>query len=65
VNDRKWSLEVDLAKGEPENPASWDEVCSKFRGNAAMLLSEEEVEMLGQAITDLDKSSLGTILRLI
>ena len=30
---RSASTEVDLAKGEPENPASWDEIMQKFVTN--------------------------------
>jgi len=29
-NNKEWSAEVELAKGEPENPASWEEIHEKF-----------------------------------
>ncbi|MDP2973010.1 MAG: MmgE/PrpD family protein, partial [Deltaproteobacteria bacterium] len=36
--NREWSAEVDLAKGEPENPAAWNEVYQKFFTNASLVL---------------------------
>jgi len=52
------SAEVDLAKGEPENPASWDELHQKFYHNARLLLSEEEVKRISRTIMDLEHVSL-------
>jgi 2-methylcitrate dehydratase PrpD len=62
---REFAAELDLAKGEPENPASWDEVYEKFRSNAGLLLSPAEVESLGNAIADLENRSIEAIVGMI
>jgi 2-methylcitrate dehydratase PrpD len=49
------SSEVNLAKGEPENPASWDEITRKFFANATQLLSREEAEQLADGIIRLEE----------
>jgi 2-methylcitrate dehydratase PrpD len=64
-NNRVWSAEVELAKGEPENPASWEEIYRKFYTNATMLVSEEEVETLADTVLHLEHSSLDGIIKLI
>jgi 2-methylcitrate dehydratase PrpD len=56
--DRIWSAEVELAKGEPENPASWDEIYNKFHTNATLLISEKDARKLGDAIMNLEDLSL-------
>jgi len=40
-------VEVELAKGEPENPASWDELYRKFFSNATCLLSGRDAKETG------------------
>jgi len=55
---KKWSAEVDLAKGEPENPASWEEIYRKFYNNAMLLISERGTEDLGQTIMELENTSI-------
>ncbi len=60
-----WSAEVDLAKGEPENPASHEELQRKFLSNAAMLISEEEARRLGEVIANLDELSLADLTRFL
>jgi 2-methylcitrate dehydratase PrpD len=57
-NRVSWSSEVDLAKGEPENPASWKEIYKKFFNNATLLLSESQTEKLRQTIIDLENASI-------
>ncbi|MBW2566805.1 MAG: MmgE/PrpD family protein [Deltaproteobacteria bacterium] len=57
-NRVSWSSEVDLAKGEPENPASWKEIYKKFFNNATLLLSEPQTEKLRQTIIDLENASI-------
>lgn len=59
------SAEVDLAKGEPENPASWDELHQKFYHNASLLLSEEDVKRISRTIMDLEHVSLPELVDLI
>ncbi|MBW2638002.1 MAG: MmgE/PrpD family protein [Deltaproteobacteria bacterium] len=65
-NDSKeYFTEIDLAKGEPENPASWDEIYNKFYANARLLLSEEKVVKLGDTILDLENQPLQAMVDLI
>lgn len=63
--NREWSSEVDLAKGEPENPASWKELYDKFFLNAALLLPEEEVRRIGDAIMNLESITITDFTNLI
>jgi 2-methylcitrate dehydratase PrpD len=58
-------VEVGLAKGEPENPASWDEMYRKFFSNATQLLSEKDAEELGERIMAIEQSSLDDVLGLL
>jgi len=58
-------VEVELAKGEPENPASWDELYSKFSFNATQLLPEKDAKELGERIMAIEQSSLDDVLRLL
>ena len=64
-NNKEWSAEVELAKGEPENPASWEEIHEKFYANATLLISEKDAKVLGDTIMGLEHSSLDELLRLI
>jgi 2-methylcitrate dehydratase PrpD len=59
------SAEVDLAKGEPENPASWQEIYRKFITNSTQLVSRDRAERLGAAINDLEQSSVEDLAKLI
>ena len=61
----KLGSEVELAKGEPENPASWDEMYRKFFSNATRILSEKDAKELGEHIMTLEESSLEDVLRLL
>ena len=42
-------------KGGPENPLSADEIRAKYRANAALVLSNDAVERLEEAILALDE----------
>jgi 2-methylcitrate dehydratase PrpD len=64
-NGRKWSAEVELAKGEPENPASRQEIYTKFRSNARSLISEEDAERLSEGIMNLEQISIEDVIYLI
>ncbi|MCU0661156.1 MAG: MmgE/PrpD family protein [Myxococcota bacterium] len=57
--------EVELAKGEPENPASMEEVYEKFRRNAGLCLPCEETESLGRVITRLELIELDELTGLL
>jgi len=63
--NRMWSAEVELAKGEPENPASWDEIYNKFHANATLLISEKETRKLAEAIMNLENLSLDAMTNII
>jgi len=63
--NREWCAEVELPKGEPENPASWDEIYNKFLTNATSALSEEEARRLGDIITELEQRSMEELTKLI
>jgi 2-methylcitrate dehydratase PrpD len=65
LDQETFSQEVELAKGEPENPASWDEVYKKFQRNAAQLISQQQVNQLGDSIHHLEDMALEKITRLI
>ncbi|MCG6533262.1 MAG: MmgE/PrpD family protein [Syntrophales bacterium LBB04] len=60
-----WRAEVDLAKGEPENPATWEEIYEKFLTNATLLISRQDSERLGKVISHLEESSLNDVTGLI
>lgn len=65
-NDGKeLSTEIDLAKGEPENPASWEEIYKKFYTNARLLLSEKNVVKLGDTIMDLENQPIQSVVDLL
>jgi 2-methylcitrate dehydratase PrpD len=59
------SAEVDLAKGEPENPASWDEINRKFFANATQLLSKEKAAELAERIARLEEIKLEEMVALL
>lgn len=54
----QWSAEVELAKGEPENPASWEEIYQKFYDNVTLLISEDDAKKLGEIIMNLENFPL-------
>lgn len=63
--NREWSAEVELAKGEPENPASWDGIYNKFYTNATLLISEKDARKLGEAIMNLENLPLDELTGMI
>ncbi len=62
---KKLGFEVELAKGEPEKPVSWEEMYRKFFSNATQLLSEKDAKELGERIMAIEQSSLDGVLRLL
>jgi len=64
-NNNRLSSEVELAKGEPENPASWEEIYKKFYANATLLVSEKDAKKLDDTIMNLERSSLNEFIKLI
>ena len=65
LNNRVWSAEVGLAKGEPENPGSEEDIHRKFYANATLLRSERVAKLLENTIMDLEKTSLDGFVKLI
>ena len=63
--NRIWSAEVELAKGEPENPASWEEIYNKFYTNATLLLSEKDAKKLGDTIMKLEDFALDRLTKFL
>jgi len=63
--NKEWSAEVDLAKGEPENPAAWNEVYQKFFTNASLVLPEGDVKTLGNTIMNLEDFALDRLTELL
>lgn len=59
---RSWTVSVPLAKGEPENPVGWEELCGKFLRNATLLIPEKQAGDLADAIMTIEKTSLDNIL---
>lgn len=49
-----YSKTVKLAKGNPENPLSFDELCQKFRRNAMLRLKPKQTELLLESILTLE-----------
>jgi 2-methylcitrate dehydratase PrpD len=62
---REWSAEVELAKGEPENPATWDDVCKKFYRNAAFILQEIDARKLFDSLVNLENLTINDFVKLI
>ncbi len=62
---REWSAEVGLAKGEPENPATREEIYKKFYANATSLISGKEATALGDVIMNLEEQSVDSLTKLL
>ena len=62
---REASAEVELAKGEPENPATREEIDDKFHVNATSLLSEKEARTLADVIWNLEDFPVESLTKLI
>jgi 2-methylcitrate dehydratase PrpD len=60
---QSYSQSVGLAKGEPENPATLEDLKEKFRTNAAQVLSPKRTENLMESIMDLDHSRVSDMTR--
>jgi len=60
---RSYIASVELAKGEPENPATWDEILDKFKANARFVLSDGGCRELSDAVMDLENRELADIVR--
>ena len=58
----QYFIDVDLPKGEPENPATHEDLISKFRSNAASL-DKEKCDELISVIMDLENHSVEDLTR--
>lgn len=58
---REYSAEVELGKGEPENPASWEEIYQKFYNNVTLLISADDAKRLGDTIMNLESFPLDAL----
>ncbi len=54
---------VSLAKGEPENPATLEDLMEKFKINATQVLSPQRAENLRKNIMNLENLSVSDITR--
>lgn len=62
-NGKTSAAEMDLAVGEPENPATWDDFARKFYTNATLIISRERAKKLEDTILNLEKSSIDDFAR--
>ncbi|MBW1713002.1 MAG: MmgE/PrpD family protein [Deltaproteobacteria bacterium] len=58
---QKLSAQVALAKGEPENPADWEEIRAKFTANSALALEPGRAEALAGTIDRLEEEPLSRL----
>jgi 2-methylcitrate dehydratase PrpD len=63
--NREWSAEVELAKGEPENPASCEEVYQKFYDNVTLLISEGDAKKLSEIIMNLENFTVEALTKFL
>ncbi len=57
-NGKISASEMDLAIGEPENPATWGDLSRKFHDNATAFLSPDCAKKLEDSILNLENSSI-------
>jgi 2-methylcitrate dehydratase PrpD len=54
-NGKRFSHTARLAKGDPRNPMTEEEVLDKFRSNAKAVISDKQCEELVAAIKSLER----------
>ncbi len=54
-NNREFSKRVDVAKGNPENPLSQEEIIEKYQGCAEPVIGQDKVDRSIHLIMNLDK----------
>jgi 2-methylcitrate dehydratase PrpD len=64
-NGSIWTAEVPLAKGEPETPASIDELQRKFMANACLQVPQAKAEAIRDAVMNLENLSTGDLMNLL
>jgi 2-methylcitrate dehydratase PrpD len=61
VDGRVLQSEVELARGEPENPISMDELYRKFETNATHVIPLDQAQRLQEAVMDLERLSVSEV----
>jgi 2-methylcitrate dehydratase PrpD len=65
-NGTRFSHTATIAKGDPRNPMSEEEVLEKFRSNAKTVISDQQTEELLAAMKNLEKlDKVGKIVELL
>lgn len=65
INGKVLKSEVDLARGEPEDPISTDELYKKFQTNATQVIPIEQAQRLQEVIMDLERIPVSTMTKLL
>lgn len=52
---QEFSTDIEYPKGDPENPLSWEELTSKFKGLVGSVYSEERVDQIVSELRNLEK----------
>jgi len=62
---KSWTADIDLAKGEPESPASFDEIVAKFHANAGVQVARSQANALVDTIMTFDHLPLSRLMDLV
>jgi 2-methylcitrate dehydratase PrpD len=54
-NDQRIEGRYDVARGHPEKPMSWSELCEKFRDCTSLALSDDDAEQIIRLVGRLEK----------
>jgi 2-methylcitrate dehydratase PrpD len=65
IEKKTWTKEVELAKGEPENPANWEDIYNKFYTNANLLISKNDAKALAEILMNLEDFTINEMVRYI
>jgi len=65
IDGRVLKSEVDLARGEPEDPISIDELCKKFQKIATQVIPIGQAQRLQEVIMDLERIPVSTMTKLL
>ena len=57
VDGHTFEAEVEMPRGDPKNPLTWEEMVAKFRDCAARILSHEGIEAAVEAIERLEEAA--------
>ena len=55
LDGREYSKEVRFAKGSPENPISWNEVCGKFKNCTEQLMEMSNIKQIMEIVSRLEE----------